>query len=71
MKLASTPTLLLVLNLSASVAADQYLRVRQLSLTNADGSVWDCPEDTLVAIGTWNDYFWSELPPCVQDAGEL
>ena len=33
--------------------------------------VWECPEDTLVATNTWDDYWWSELPPCVQDAGEL
>ncbi len=38
---------------------------------STSGDVWDCPEDTLVVIGTWDDFSWSVLPPCVQDAGEL
>ena len=43
-----------------------------IATTNStSGAVWDCPEDTLVVIGAWDDFSWSELPPCVQDAGEL
>ena len=34
-------------------------------------TIWTCPEDVLVPIGTWDDYWWRELPSCVQDAGEL
>ena len=123
MKLTYMPVLLLVPNLSASVAFDQHLRVRQMTTTNTtDASnstvspslaptvslaptnstapspapttaaptesstnepttgptneptqaptVWDCPEDYLVPIGTWDDYWWSELPSCVQEAGK-
>ncbi len=31
---------------------------------------WDCQGDILVPIGTWDDYFWGELPACVQEAGK-
>ena len=34
-------------------------------------TTWECPGDELVPIGTWNDYWWNELPSCVQEAGEL
>mmetsp|Transcript_31612 Transcript_31612/g.46497 ORF Transcript_31612/g.46497 Transcript_31612/m.46497 type:complete len:209 (+) Transcript_31612:28-654(+) len=160
MKLASTPTLLLVLNLSASMASDQHLRVRQLTNTTdaanstvspapaptvspapttsepttwepttwetyvpttnsttvtyvptanvtvspapttseptaapttseptaaptnepsaaptreltAAPTIWTCPEDVLVPIGTWDEYYWRELPSCVQDAAAV
>ena len=141
MKLALTPTFLLVLNLSAAMASHQHLRARHLtnttdttnstvsptpaptttnstltlapttnSTTNsttlspapttseptaapttseptaaptnepsaaptreltAAPTIWTCPEDVLVPIGTWDDYWWRELPSCVQDAGEL
>eukprot|EP00574_Skeletonema_japonicum_P010006 CAMPEP_0201721412 /NCGR_PEP_ID=MMETSP0593-20130828/6091_1 /ASSEMBLY_ACC=CAM_ASM_000672 /TAXON_ID=267983 /ORGANISM="Skeletonema japonicum, Strain CCMP2506" /LENGTH=121 /DNA_ID=CAMNT_0048212229 /DNA_START=41 /DNA_END=406 /DNA_ORIENTATION=+ len=73
MKLANTCTLLLVLNLSAvSVASDQHLRVRQLRAdTTAAPAAWVCQE-TLVPIGTWDDdYWWRELPSCVQDAAAV
>mmetsp|Transcript_14604 Transcript_14604/g.22002 ORF Transcript_14604/g.22002 Transcript_14604/m.22002 type:complete len:187 (+) Transcript_14604:27-587(+) len=136
MKLASTPTLLLVLNLSASMASDQHLRVRQLTNTTdaanstvspapaptvspapttSEPTTWEpttwetyvpttnsttvtyvptanvtvspapttseptaAPEptsyptvepcSTLVSIGYYDDYSWSELPDCVQEA---
>eukprot|EP00986_Skeletonema_menzelii_P009592 scaffold4394_cov149-Skeletonema_menzelii.AAC.7 len=34
-------------------------------------TTWECPGDELVPIGTWNDYWWNELPSCVQEAATV